>query len=156
MAFKLQYFLRICTWCTLLFPLGACEQTPVYQRTIALPEAQWPTALLPEFRFTIRDEALHYDVYLLAEAMPDYPFQNLHVTYYLKDEAAEVLQQCLQDCPLFDAKTGEPLGQRCAWALLTDYQFSQPGTYTIQLEQFMRMAVLPGLKTVGIRIIRHE
>lgn len=146
----------------LLLPLllGRCSCNATYQHTRVLPAAQWPTALLPEFQFTIQEAAQPYDVYLLMDITPDYPFQNLHVTYYLKNYADEVLQEALKTYSLFDATTGKPLGngwgstKRHVVKLLANYQFAQPGTYTLQLAQFMRTDTLAGIAAVGIKITR--
>ena len=147
------------SWLIALLLLGACKRNAVYQHTITLPAAQWPTTLLPQFQFTIQEEAQPYDIYLQIDSTPSYPFHNLHVNYYLKDAASKILQEAMRTYTLFDTKTGKPLGngwgttKKHTVALLVNHQFSQPGTYTLQLAQFMRTHTLAGLSAVSIKII---
>jgi gliding motility-associated lipoprotein GldH len=146
-------------WVVLLL-LCACEPVTVYQNTITLPEAQWHVDFLPEFQFQVKDAKEPHYIYLIVEHTPNYPYQNLYLTYYLEDDTQTLRETSLKNYKLFDAKTGKPLGsgfgktKHHAFVLLNNYAFSQPGLYTLKLEQFMRADALPGLQAIGIKVLR--
>jgi gliding motility-associated lipoprotein GldH len=144
-------------WVGLLL-FSACERTTIYQRTISLAHCCWPVAELLDFSFQIKDTTTTYDISLVVSNTQDYPYQNLHITCYLEDDVGHLTHQVLKSCDLFDLKTGRPLGsglwqsQKHEPSMIKDYQFAHPGLYTVKLEHFMRTAMLPGLRAVGIKV----
>ncbi|HWA35726.1 MAG TPA: hypothetical protein VG737_16400, partial [Cyclobacteriaceae bacterium] len=64
---------------------------------------------------------------------------------------------------LFDEKTGRPLGDSGLgdlydhrFPILQDYSFSNPGKYSLKLDQFNRQDTLQGVIAVGVRVERVE
>ncbi|XWN34856.1 MAG: gliding motility lipoprotein GldH [Roseivirga sp.] len=139
--------------------LSACAPRPLYQKTTYLENSQWPTETVLDFSFQVKDTTQTYDIVLWVKSTPDYPYQNLYVTYYLEDEAQQTCDTALENFILFDPKTGQPLGSGWGkhkthqFVLKKAHQFSHVGLYTLQLEQFMRMEKLPGLLAMGIRVV---
>ncbi len=148
---------RYC-WIGLLL-LCACDRTATYQNTIAFDHCCWPVATVLNFSFQIKDVAQIYDICLLVKNAQDYPYQNLYVTHSLEDDARHVLQQALKNYSLFDVKTGKPLGngfgniKKHEFLIVTGYQFSHPGLYTLKLEHFKRTDTLSGLQAVGVKVV---
>lgn len=138
-----------------LFLFYACGHSSIYQTSTSLANSQWPASSLLDFSFQVKDETCAYDIYLLVKNTPDYPYQNLYVTYYLEDGTHKELK----NYALFDVKTGKPLGKgwrkskRHEFLLTTGRQFPQPGFYTLRLAHFMRTDHLSGLQTIGIKVI---
>jgi gliding motility-associated lipoprotein GldH len=136
----------------------ACEQMPIYQRTVSLAHCCWPVAEVLDFSFQIKDTAPTYDIFLVVSNTQDYPYQNLHITCYLEDDAGHLAHQALKNWALFDLKTGKPLGsglwqsQKHELSMIQGHQFDHPGLYTVKLEHFMRTAMLPGLQAIGIKV----
>jgi gliding motility-associated lipoprotein GldH len=145
-------------WLGLLL-LCACERATTYQRIISLDQCCWPVATVLDFTFQIKDTTQTYDIFLVVSNTQDYPYQNLHVTCYLEDDARHLTHQALKSWALFDLKTGKPLGsglgrsQKHELSMINDYQFARPGLYTVKLEHFMRTAMLPGLQTIGVKVV---
>ena len=143
----------------ILLCFGSCTQSIVYKHTVSLPQAGWHVDFLPTFQFTIKDETEAYDILLLVKSTSAYPYQNLYLTYYL-EEAKGVIAQSLQQCDLFDPKTGHSLGRGLGQAkqhqasLLSNYRFPKSGTYTLKLEHFMRTENLCGLRAIGIQVVK--
>jgi gliding motility-associated lipoprotein GldH len=143
--------------------LGGCEQGVVYSHSVVLEGGEWPVEEVLDFSFQIDDAAQTYDVYLLLESRPDYPYQNFYVTYYLQGAAeGGLLGKALRHYEIFDLKSGKPLGSglgRCKqhqYLLVEGCQFPQPGTYTLGLEHFMRTDILHGLHAVGIKVLPSQ
>lgn len=137
----------------------ACEQRAIYQNMVAFAHCQWPVDTVLDFSFPIKDTAQAYDIVLLVKNTPDYPYQNLYITYYLEDDASHLLHKELKNYMLFDVKTGKPLG-RGRWKskshtllVAANHHFSHPGSYALKLEHFMRTDTLPGLQAIGIKVI---
>jgi len=147
-----------CCWIG-LWLLAGCTPRPIYQKTICLEDRQWPVERILAFPFQVKDTAQAYDIVLWVQATPDYPYQNLYLTYYLEDEAQQTCHTALENRLLFDPKTGQSLGNGWGkhtthqFVLKEAHQFPCAGSYTLKLEQFMRMEKLPGLLALGIRVV---
>jgi len=144
----------------LILVFGSCETNTVYTVTHTLSGYTWYRKDNLQFNFCIQDNTQPYDIYLLIKYAPEYPYQNLYLTYYIKDIQSTVLTTELKNYLLFEPKTGKPLGKgwgrnkRHELILLKNYYFSTPGTYTVELAQFMRTENLLGVHTVGIRVCK--
>ena len=138
--------------------LFACESTPIYQNKVTLTDHAWPAEELLNFSFQVQDTAQLYDIYLVVNNTQAYPYQNLYITYYLEDATQALCNSELKNYPLFEAKTGKPLGKGWgkvkshALIVLQGHHFSCPGWYTFKLAQFMRTEALTGLQAVGIKV----
>eukprot|EP01132_Coremiostelium_polycephalum_P000226 gene226-301_t len=136
-----------------------CASHTVYQHIHTLPKQGWSRANHSQFQFTIADNTHPHQINLILSHTPEYPFQNLYITYYLKDSKGKIHHTALKNHLLFDPKTGKPLGKGLgqrkvhAFALCEDYHFDAPGNYTIEVVQFMRMEDLIGISSVGIQVI---
>jgi gliding motility-associated lipoprotein GldH len=140
--------------------LSACETNTVY--TYKLKITTWHREKPLQFNFPIKDISQPYDICVLIKNTPEYPYQNFYFTYYLKDSQSTLLATELKNYQLFEAKTGNPLGK--GWTknknheviIIKNYYFTHPGTYILELAQFMRMEMLPGIETVGIKICKSN
>ncbi|WP_373496588.1 gliding motility lipoprotein GldH [Aquiflexum sp.] len=87
----------------------------------------------------------------------DYEFRNLYLTYLLKDSLGQIIETQLLEIPLFDNKSGKPLGSGFGITftkydtlpLLTNNSYSK-----IQLLQYMRMDEIVGIEAVGVKIVK--
>lgn len=150
---------RCLIWCIAAL-LGACQGNTIYTHIYKLDGGIWHRDKPANFNFTIQDTTQGYDIYILVTNTSDYPFQNLYVTYYLKNSQLEEIATELLDYLLFEPKTGKPLGK--GWTknknheviVLKNYYFKAPGTYMLELVQFMRKEMLPGIQAIGIKICK--
>jgi len=142
-----------------LFLFCACGRMAIYKNRMALDNSQWPVDRVLNFTFQIKDIAQTYDIFLLVKNTQDYPYQNLYITHHLENDAGRLLHQSLKNYILFDLKTGKPLGsglwrsKQHEFSVLDGHQFSHPGRYTLKMEHFMRTDTLPGIQTVGIKVV---
>jgi len=88
----------------------------------------------------------------------DYEFRNLYLTYLLKDSLNQIIESQLLEIPLFDNKSGKPLGSGFGntftkydtLPLLTNRPYSK-----IQFLQYMRVDKIDGIEAVGVKVVRE-
>jgi gliding motility-associated lipoprotein GldH len=85
----------------------------------------------------------------------DYEFRNLYLRYILKDSLGQTVETKLLDIPLFESKSGKPLGNGFG-STFTRYDTLPLGTSysSIHLIQYMRMEELSGIETVGVKVVK--
>ncbi|MCL6257517.1 gliding motility lipoprotein GldH [Aquiflexum sp. TKW24L] len=85
----------------------------------------------------------------------DYEFRNLYLMYILKDSLGQTVESKLLDIPLFESKTGKPLGDGYG-STFTRYDTLPLGTLysSIHLVQYMRVEELTGIETVGVKVVK--
>lgn len=138
--------------------LYSCDSSRVYEDYNDMEEAFWQIDSIQTFDFEIRDVSKEYNVLATFRNTSSYPFYNLYFQYTISDSLGIVLSQELKKVDLFNAKTGEPYGSGLgdlfdhSFPLQENYSFDEPGYYSLQLQQFMRMDTLPFIMSVGGRV----
>ena len=142
----------------LIVELAACDDSRIIDQNADIPNSLWLVDSVKTFQFEIKDAGLSYNLYANITNTIDYPYYNLYYRYRLSDSLDLTLESALLNCILFDAKTGEPRGGGVGdifdhrAPILKNYQFANPGKYSISLQQYMRTDSLPGIRTVGARV----
>lgn len=148
-------YLYLLTISILIF---SCDSSRVYEEFNDMEEAFWHIDSIQTFNFQIADTSQSYNVLATFRNASSYPFYNLYFQYSISDSLGVVLEKELKEVTLFNAKTGEPYGSGLgdlfdhAFPLQENYSFNEPGTYTLQMQQFMRMDTLPFIMSVGGRV----
>lgn len=134
-----------------------CDPGRVYEKNEEFVGGIWHVDSIPTFNFFIPEEG-NYDVYFNVRNTLEYPFQNLYITYYLKDTTGEILKSDLVNFKLFDSKTGKPFGEGGVgdiyghqFILLKDYPFEDQD-YSISVQHYMRTDSLQDILAVGLRV----
>lgn len=144
--------------CLITWLTSTCTHDTIYQSIIQLPKPIWNATECVSFAFQIQDNTQPYNLRAIISSTPDYPYQNLYVTYYLTDTTQQLHKSELVNTLLFDAETGKPMGKgwrqakRCTNVILENYYFPQAGWYTLQLVQYMRTDALNGIQAIGIQV----
>lgn len=145
-------------------PLSGCDRARVFEDNADLKDYIWPARETPAFTFELPppvDPAARYTVYLNVRNIPDYPFYNLFAKLTLTDPTGRVISRRLHEMELMDRRTGEPLGKGTGdiydhqFVALRGVRLPLAGTYKAQVEQYMRVPLLPGIMSVGVRV-EHE
>ena len=115
---------------------------------------------IPSFEFEVGDE-LAQDIAIQVRSNLDYPYYNLYLQYTLEDQQGNELESELVNFVLYDEATGKPKGKgnsvyQYTSPVLENYQFPAAGTYKISIAQYMRMAELPGVLSVGVTLNDSE
>ena len=142
----------------IFFLLLGCDSTRVYEDFNDMEESFWHIDSVQTFTFEIQDTSKAVNVLATFRNGSAYPFYNLYFQYSLMDSTQAIVDSQLEQYHFFDAITGEPLGSGLgdlfdhSVVLIEDYKFSASGSYTLQLQQFMRMDTLPFILSVGARV----
>ena len=139
--------------------LFSCDEQRVFENNVDFNDRYWVVGERPEFAFEISDTVDAYNLYVNVRNSLDYPYANIFVTYYLRDSSNVLLKKDLVRQTLFNEKTGEPMGESGLGdlydhriPLLSNYTFSEPGTYKVAFEHYMRRDTLDGVLAVGLRV----
>ena len=130
----------------------------LYETNTELPDKFWVADSVLAFDFEVTDSNIAYNLYINIRNTVSYPFENIYVTYYLKDSLQNELGTDLVNYDLFDPKTGQPYGDGLGdifdhqFLLLKNHRFDLAGVYTFELQQYMRMDTLPEILAAGIRV----
>jgi gliding motility-associated lipoprotein GldH len=136
----------------------SCDSSRVYEDFNDMDEAFWHMDSIQTFDFVIQDASKEYNVLATFRNASSYPFYNLYFQYTISDSLGIVLTRELKRVDLFNAKTGEPYGSGLgdlfdhSFPLQENYSFGEPGYYSLELQQFMRMDTLPFILSVGGRV----
>ena len=142
--------------------LTGCDPNRVFEENTDFANYSWDVQQKPAFTFAIPDTAVRYDIYFNVRHSAGYGFYNLYVKHTLTGPAGPVGQSQLHQIVLMDPKTGEPKGSGSGdiydmqLLALPKQRFTKTGSYTLTLEQYMRIEQLPNLMAVGVRVAKHE
>jgi gliding motility-associated lipoprotein GldH len=150
--------MRIIVFLSIILLASSCDDSRVFEKNYDFKEREWQVTEKPSFEFIVGNNQ-PYNLYCNLRNSVAYPYSRIFINYTLKDSAGLELKKEMINTFLFNEKTGEPIGSSGVGdiydqqlLLLKDYNFKQPGTYTIQFEQFMRTDTLQGVLAVGLRV----
>ncbi|HET9053833.1 MAG TPA: gliding motility lipoprotein GldH [Cyclobacteriaceae bacterium] len=145
------FFLAVLAW--------SCDSDRLYEKNHDFKNRNWPVSDNPRFDFDVRDTVSTYNLYCNIRNSVEYPYSRIFINYSLQDTTGTSLSKNMVQAFLFEEKTGRPLGSSGLGdvydhqvAILKNYQFKKPGTYSITFEQFMRTDTLAGILAVGFRL----
>jgi gliding motility-associated lipoprotein GldH len=147
---------------TALWLLWGCDPDRFFEENHDIPLHLWGINRIEDFSFTIADTTQEYTVYYNVRNALSYPYYNLYLTYYLKDEQGRQLRSQLQELMLMDSQTGKPNGS--GLGDIFDHQilaidklrFPHAGKYTFSIQHYMRQDPLPDIMSIGIRIEKYQ
>lgn len=141
----------------LLLLLYSCDPDMVYDRYMTTEDGLWTWKDVGVFEMNITDTVSLHNVYLQVRHTVEYPMSNLYMFVVLKGPSGQFHRDTVNmvlAAP--DGKwKGKGTGKLRELRLLYRKQvrFSEPGTYSISIEQAMRKSKLP-VTDVGVRIER--
>ncbi len=89
----------------------------------------------------------------------EYPFSNCYVRVVSSDSLGAVLDNTLINVPLFDSKSGKPMGKGFgnSFTRYDTLPMEFPSaTSQVKLIQYMRQEHLAGLDAIGIKILKKR
>lgn len=136
---------------------ASCQPKAVLDEKKTFPEGQWTHADTLDFEMVMEDTVGKYDLFLDLEHSPEFANQNLYVKIYTRFPGGQRLGK-LVSLELAD-KSGAWYGrcnkERCRLTIPIQERafFDAPGSYLFTIEQFTRLDPLPGVSSVGMRIL---
>lgn len=147
-------FLLLC-----LFLFASCQRAAHFQKHEAIPGNAWNYNFRPTFTFDITDSNSVYQPYFVIRHTQAYPYNNIWLWLYIKTPGDTVATKARINIVLAEASgkwlgrgMGEIFEQRMPFSLGDSVDLSKPGTYSIQMEQNMRINPLPEILHVGVRV----
>ena len=146
----------------LTLALSSCDKSRVFEKNKDFAENAWAIADIQEFKFEVKDTSKKYAIYFNVRNAIFYEYYNLYLKHTLLGPDGKEISTNLHELFLMDKTTGEPLGEGAGDIFdhqvlaLKNQQFTQPGTYTIKLQQYMRRDPLPGVMAVGVRVEKQD
>lgn len=136
--------------------ISSCSDDRVFEEFKALPTQNW--GIEDSLQFDLSNIQLQDNQSLIAFRFnEEYSFSNCYVRILSKDSLGAIIENKLINVPLFDSKTGEPLGDGfgSTYAFYDSLPFPLPqNTKTVTLLQYMRQNQLPGIEAVGLKILK--
>jgi len=136
--------------------LISCDSNRVYDENIILEKKGWNVMHKLKFDVIIPDAVQRYNVYLKVRNAPDYPYSNLFLFLNTVTPDGRISRDTLEltladyDGRWLGSGTGSVKFSK--FLLQQGIRFNQPGKYTFELEQAMRVRELKGIRDVGLRI----
>ena len=136
-----------------------CMTAPYYQKSEAIPQNAWNYNFKPSFTIDITDTLASYQPYFLIRHSQSYPYCNVWMWVYVKAPGDSILKKSRINVVLAEG-TGKWMGrgmgelyeQRMKLDLGDSIKFNKIGTYTVSMEQNMRINPLPEVLNVGFRL----
>lgn len=150
--------MRVLIVLTIFCSFASCDESRVFEENSDIENKIWIADSILNFDIDIQESKETYNLYINIRNSVSYPYENIYLTYYLKDTLGNQLESELVNFNLFDPKTGRPLGDGLGdifdhqFLVLDNYKFQKPGRYVLQLQQYMRMDSLPEILSAGIRV----
>ena len=139
--------------------LAGCLPSPYYQSQEPIPQNAWNYNFKPSFTFNITDTTVNYQPYFIIRHTQAYQYNNIWMWLYIKTPGDSIAKKERINIVLAEQSgkwlgrgMGELFEQRMRVSLGDSIDFHKAGTYTISLEQNMRINPLPDIMNVGFRL----
>lgn len=150
----------IAYWLLAIGSLSSCDPDRVFEKNKELPDYIWNANEKVSFDVNISDTLSLHNFYVNVRNADNYPFSNLYLFITTRFPDGKIARDTLE-CTLANDR-GQWLGDGMGdiWDNQIPYKknvrFPLRGTYTISLEQAMRVNQLPQIMDVGIRIEKQS
>lgn len=140
----------------LIVCLSSCSEDRIFEEFKPINPQGW--GIKDSLRFDLgKIDPTGYQSLIAFRFNEKYSFSNCYVRILSEDSLGSVIENKLINVPLFDSKTGEPLGEgfgnKYTFYDSLPFQFKE-GTKSIVLLQYMRENQLSGIEAVGLKILK--
>jgi gliding motility-associated lipoprotein GldH len=139
--------------------LSSCGEGRLYEQYSSFERAEWKMTDSAAFNLQKVDFASSPLTQIGIKYNENYPFSNLYLSVIAKDSSETVLGKKLINMPLFDSKSGKPLGDGFgnSFTKLDSLPIDLPlGTSQVIIYQYMRQESLKGVESVGLKISKKD
>jgi len=140
---------------------AGCLRAPYYQKEASIPQYAWTYAFKPSFAFDITDTESTYQPYFLIRHSQAYPYANIWMWVYIKSPVDSIPKKERVNIVLAEPGgkwlgrgMGEIYEQRIRIEFSDSLKFNHKGTYTVSMEQNMRINPLPDIMNVGFSLVK--
>lgn len=138
---------------TVGFLLAGCNSERIFEEYEGFKSGTWDVS--DTVSFEVKKLPTPNSTLVAVKYTKDYEFRNLYLRYVLKDSLGQSVETKLLDIPLFDSKSGKPLGEGYG-STFTKYDTLpvENPFHSIHLLQYMRVEKLSGIETVGVKVVK--
>jgi gliding motility-associated lipoprotein GldH len=147
----------------LILLLSSCRHIDLFEKSATIPGHAWSSDFKPEFKFTIKDTASSYRLFVILRHNDRYNYNNIYINLSTKQPGQDSLQTGRYDLKLANEDGWLARGMddiyehRIALTPLTGhFYFRKPGDYIFRIEQIMRENPLQHILNVGLRIEKEK
>jgi len=139
--------------------LQACTTIDLYEKNIPLPQHQWNSHFIPEFRFAIKDTSALYELYFVIRHSEKYNYNNIWINLYSHPpgdsmhKAPYELQLATNDKGWLASGMDDIYEHRIR---LTEPIKLKAGTYRFRVENIMREDPLLHVWNIGLRLEKKQ
>ena len=151
-----SHSLRFIVAISILFIFSSCQPDLFFEENKTLGEEGWTYDNKLDYTIAIDDTLQLYNIYLNINHSTEYAYQNIYLMIHTKYPSGKIVSEQL---PIdFADKTGQWHGkcnkENCQLGvnLQKDAFFNTPGSYTITIEQYMRIDSLPGISDITLML----
>jgi gliding motility-associated lipoprotein GldH len=134
----------------------SCSDDRIYENFYSFETHSWSDADTATFDLSQVTDAGRQRL-IAIKYSEEYPFSNCYIRVISRDSIGTVLDNTLLNTPLFESKSGQPMGKGFGNSF-TKYDtlpFEIPEhTKQVQFIQYMRQEHLPGIEAVGLKIVK--
>jgi gliding motility-associated lipoprotein GldH len=145
---------------TALCLASACDSARIYERYKDLPVEGWHKDSLAVFEVDVDDTTTFNNVYINLRNTSSYPFCNLYLFVTARSPQGLAVRDTVEY--MLSDDYGRWLGKGFSKYIdnrlifRKQVQFPRRGVYQFEIQQGMRMDVLPHVSNVGLRIERTQ
>ncbi|MEN2281079.1 gliding motility lipoprotein GldH [Algoriphagus sp. SE2] len=144
-------------YCLLVMILSSCSQDRIFEEFKPIISQSWGIEDSLQFDLGKINPSGHTSL-IAIRFNEEYAFSNCYVRILSKDSLGTVLENKLVNIPLFDSKTGEPMGDGFGNTYTfydsLPFQFKE-GAKSVIILQYMRENQLQGIEAVGLKILKQ-
>ncbi|EAZ79601.1 gliding motility lipoprotein GldH [Algoriphagus machipongonensis] len=146
------------SWLILLAMMvfASCTEDRVFEEFKPISNKSWGIADSLNFNLTEVEELTNQSL-IAFRFNEEYAYSNCYVRLISRDSLGVILDNQLVNVPLFDSKTGEPMGDGfgSSYTYYDSLPFQlNPKTKKVTLLQYMRENELTGIEAVGLKILK--
>ena len=154
--------MRVITYFSIavLFMLAGCDPNRVYEENRDIGNEMWDVKERAAFDFDIPDTTTAYNLYFNVRNTDDFPYRNLfvfsHISFPNGKQGIDTVELPLTNPDGSWVGSGQGDLHDCRLIFRRNVRFPVAGRYHLEVEQAMRMQLLPGIRNIGIRIEKAE
>src|SRR5215210_7055201 len=81
------------------FLLISCQTVDLYEKNVSIPKHEWHSSFKPQFKFTIKDTTVPYNIFIVLRHNEKYNYNNIWLSLST-GAAGDSVQKVLYEFPL--------------------------------------------------------
>jgi gliding motility-associated lipoprotein GldH len=142
--------------------LSSCQTVDLYEKNLAIPKHAWSSSFKPEFRFTIKDTSVPYNIFIVLRHNEQYNYNNIWLNLTTQSPGGTVQKEKIE-LPLATTEKGwlgtgmdDLYEHRILITPGPPDLYLKKGDYIFTIEQVMREDPLRNVFNIGLRVEKKQ